>query len=94
MQECWFIFQYLRSIQPLVDEEKFKRMSKLAKEFSSGIGKKLQRYLFLKSWWSTNYVSYKNHSQAYSLKECVPKNCLFLFLDPNICCGYSKEPSQ
>lgn len=32
-------------------------MEKLAAEFEIGIGKKLQRYLILKSWWSTNYVS-------------------------------------
>ncbi|KAF6033700.1 hypothetical protein EB796_007992 [Bugula neritina] len=32
-------------------------MSKLADDFFGGIGKKLQRYLILKSWWSTNYVT-------------------------------------
>lgn len=32
-------------------------MENLAKEFESTIGSKLQRYLTLKSWWSTNYVS-------------------------------------
>lgn len=32
-------------------------MEKLAEEFENGIGVKLQRYLILKSWWSTNYVS-------------------------------------
>lgn len=32
-------------------------MEKLAKEFQQGIAVKLQRYLMLKSWWSTNYVS-------------------------------------
>lgn len=32
-------------------------MVKLAEEFENGIGVKLQRYLLLKSWWSTNYVS-------------------------------------
>lgn len=32
-------------------------MEKLAEEFEKGIGNKLQRYLILKSWWSTNYVS-------------------------------------
>lgn len=32
-------------------------MEDLAKEFESTIGSKLQRYLTLKSWWSTNYVS-------------------------------------
>ncbi|GFQ92989.1 carnitine O-palmitoyltransferase 1, liver isoform [Trichonephila clavata] len=49
--------RYLQSVKPLLDEEKHKRMQILAKEFSSGIGKKLQRYLILKSWWTTNYVS-------------------------------------
>lgn len=32
-------------------------MESLAKEFENTIGSKLQRYLILKSWWSTNYVS-------------------------------------
>ena len=31
-----------------MDDEKYTRMEGLAKEFESGIGKKLQRYLFLK----------------------------------------------
>ncbi|KAJ8922373.1 hypothetical protein NQ315_004316 [Exocentrus adspersus] len=51
------MIRYLRSVKPLLDEEKYKRMEKLAAEFENGIGKKLQRYLILKSWWSTNYVS-------------------------------------
>lgn len=49
--------RYLRSVRPLLDDENHARMTELAKEFESGIGKKLQRYLTLKSWWSTNYVS-------------------------------------
>lgn len=49
--------RYLNSVKPLLDDEKYKRMEKLATEFENGIGKKLQRYLILKSWWSTNYVS-------------------------------------
>ena len=32
-------------------------MEKLAQDFELTIGSKLQRYLVLKSWWSTNYVS-------------------------------------
>jgi hypothetical protein len=32
-------------------------MEMLVSEFQSGIGPKLQRYLILKSWWSSNYVS-------------------------------------
>ena len=40
-----------------MDDEKYKYMEKLVREFESGIGRKLQRYLFIKSWWATNYVS-------------------------------------
>ena len=49
--------RYLRSVRPLLDDENYNRMTELAKEFETGIGKKLQRYLVLKSWWATNYVS-------------------------------------
>ncbi|XP_042907721.2 carnitine O-palmitoyltransferase 1, liver isoform isoform X1 [Parasteatoda tepidariorum] len=49
--------RYLLSVKPLVDEEKYKKMEALAEDFQNGIGKKLQRYLILKSWWATNYVS-------------------------------------
>lgn len=49
--------QYLRSVRPLLDDVNYKKMENLAKEFEDGIGLKLQRYLKLKSWWSTNYVS-------------------------------------
>ncbi|KAL0116876.1 hypothetical protein PUN28_010032 [Cardiocondyla obscurior] len=49
--------RYLRSVRPLLDDENYSRMEKLANEFENGIGIKLQRYLILKSWWATNYVS-------------------------------------
>ena len=49
--------RYLRSVRPLLDDENYARMEKLANEFEKGIGVKLQRYLILKSWWATNYVS-------------------------------------
>lgn len=49
--------RYLRSVRPLLDDSNYNRMERLAKEFEQGISTKLQRYLFLKSWWSTNYVS-------------------------------------
>lgn len=32
-------------------------MTSLAINFRDGIGSKFQRYLWLKSWWATNYVS-------------------------------------
>lgn len=49
--------RYLRSVQPLLDEENFKKISQEAEDFKNGVGKKLQRYLILKSWWSSNYVT-------------------------------------
>ncbi|XP_039309848.1 carnitine O-palmitoyltransferase 1, liver isoform-like isoform X1 [Solenopsis invicta] len=51
------IKRYLKSIRPLLDDENYARMEKLASEFQNGIGVKLQRYLVLKSWWATNYVT-------------------------------------
>lgn len=49
--------RYLRSVQPLNDEEAFKRLQRLATEFKKGPGRRFQRYLWLKSWWAPNYVS-------------------------------------
>ncbi|XP_033222790.1 carnitine O-palmitoyltransferase 1, muscle isoform [Belonocnema kinseyi] len=49
--------RYLRSVRPLLDDENYIRMERLASEFKNGIAVKLQRYLILKSWWSSNYVS-------------------------------------
>uniref|UniRef100_A0A8C3JPY7 carnitine O-palmitoyltransferase n=1 Tax=Calidris pygmaea TaxID=425635 RepID=A0A8C3JPY7_9CHAR len=49
--------RYLESVRPLMDDEKFKRMEGLAKDFAYNLGPRLQWYLKLKSWWATNYVS-------------------------------------
>lgn len=49
--------RYLRSVRPLLDDATYEKVEKEADDFEKGIGKKLQRYLILKSWWSTNYVS-------------------------------------
>lgn len=49
--------QYLRSVRPLLDDDAYANMEKLAKEFESTVGGRFQMYLMLKSWWSTNYVS-------------------------------------
>jgi len=49
--------RYLLSVRPLLTDSEYSRMEKLASEFQNGIGRKLQRYLILKSWWATNYVS-------------------------------------
>lgn len=44
-------------MRPLVDDKNYARLEQLALDFENGIGSKLQRYLILKSWWSSNYVS-------------------------------------
>ncbi|XP_041987683.1 carnitine O-palmitoyltransferase 1, liver isoform [Aricia agestis] len=49
--------RYLQSVRPLLDDEKYERVVRLADEFERTIAVKLQRYLILKSWWSSNYVS-------------------------------------
>ncbi|CAG4962324.1 unnamed protein product [Parnassius apollo] len=49
--------RYLISVRPLLDDENYKRVERLAKEFEETIAVKLQRFLVLKSWWSSNYVS-------------------------------------
>ena len=49
--------RYLESVRPLMNDEEFKRMEGLAKDFAFNLGPRLQWYLKLKSWWATNYVS-------------------------------------
>ena len=49
--------RYLRSIKPLLDDATYKKTEREAREFENGLGRKLQWYLLLKSWWSSNYVS-------------------------------------
>ncbi|XP_043083658.1 carnitine O-palmitoyltransferase 1, liver isoform isoform X1 [Puntigrus tetrazona] len=49
--------RYLESARPLMDDEQYKRMEGLAKEFEKNLGPRLQWYLKLKSWWASNYVS-------------------------------------
>ncbi|XP_066154016.1 carnitine O-palmitoyltransferase 1, liver isoform isoform X1 [Euwallacea fornicatus] len=51
------VTRYLKSVRPLLDDSAHAKMVTLAAEFENGIGRKLQRYLVLKSWWSSNYVS-------------------------------------
>lgn len=49
--------RYLRSVRPLLDDAQYEKVKQDAQSFQDGIGKKLQRYLMLKKWWATNYVS-------------------------------------
>uniref|UniRef100_A0A2K5ZFV5 Carnitine O-palmitoyltransferase 1, muscle isoform n=1 Tax=Mandrillus leucophaeus TaxID=9568 RepID=A0A2K5ZFV5_MANLE len=51
------IWAYLESVRPLLDDEEYYRMEMLAKEFQNKTAPRLQKYLVLKSWWASNYVS-------------------------------------
>ncbi|MBN3321161.1 CPT1A palmitoyltransferase, partial [Atractosteus spatula] len=51
------IARYLESVRPLLDDEQYKQMESVANEFKKDPAPKLQKYLILKSWWATNYVS-------------------------------------
>ncbi|KAK1878216.1 Carnitine O-palmitoyltransferase 1 liver isoform [Dissostichus eleginoides] len=51
------IWVYLLSARPLLTDEGYERMTKLAAQFENNLGNRLQRYLKLKALWATNYVS-------------------------------------
>uniref|UniRef100_A0A8C4HQS6 Carnitine O-palmitoyltransferase 1, muscle isoform n=1 Tax=Dicentrarchus labrax TaxID=13489 RepID=A0A8C4HQS6_DICLA len=51
------IQRYLESVHPLLDSEQYKQMEILSNDFKESKAAHLQRYLILKSWWATNYVS-------------------------------------
>ncbi|XP_032201635.1 carnitine O-palmitoyltransferase 1, muscle isoform [Mustela erminea] len=51
------IQRYLESVRPLLDDAEYYRMETLAKDFQEKTAPRLQKYLVLKSWWATNYVS-------------------------------------
>ncbi|KAF6268824.1 carnitine palmitoyltransferase 1B [Rhinolophus ferrumequinum] len=51
------VWAYLESVRPLLNDEDYYRKEKLAKEFQEKTAPRLQKYLILKSWWATNYVS-------------------------------------
>ncbi|XP_012716041.2 carnitine O-palmitoyltransferase 1, muscle isoform isoform X1 [Fundulus heteroclitus] len=51
------IQRYLESVRPLLDSEQYNQMEMLASDFKETEAAQLQRYLILKSWWATNYVS-------------------------------------
>ncbi|XP_060135292.1 carnitine O-palmitoyltransferase 1, muscle isoform [Zootoca vivipara] len=51
------IERYLESVRPLLDTDKYDDMEALALDFQLSLAPRLQKYLILKSWWATNYVS-------------------------------------
>ncbi|XP_038045521.1 carnitine O-palmitoyltransferase 1, liver isoform-like [Patiria miniata] len=51
------IRQFLESMKPLLDKEEYETLQKQAKHFKKTVGPKLQRLLYLKSWWASNYIT-------------------------------------
>ena len=51
------IRRYLLSVRPVLNDEDYADVVRLSEEFLKSIASRLQRYLVLKSWWSSNYVT-------------------------------------
>lgn len=51
------IARWLTSVRPVVSDAEYARLDVLSAEFLRGPGPRLQRYLKLKSWWASNYVT-------------------------------------
>jgi len=51
------VARYMKSVKHLKTEDEYLDLKNSAEEFCSGVGKRAQWYLVLKSWWSYNYVS-------------------------------------
>ncbi|CEG45495.1 choline carnitine o [Plasmopara halstedii] len=51
------IQRYLKSVHPLLAPDEYEEVVQMANEFVRKEGPKLQFYLYLKSWWSSNYVT-------------------------------------
>ncbi|KAM6897668.1 carnitine O-palmitoyltransferase 1, liver isoform 2-T2 [Xenentodon cancila] len=51
------IKRYLESVRPVMNDAEYERMTKLAADFQSSFGNRLQWYLKLKALWASNYVS-------------------------------------
>lgn len=44
-------------MRPLLNDEEYGELVELSEKFRKGIGRRLQRYLVIKSWLSINYVT-------------------------------------
>ncbi|XP_062276062.1 carnitine O-palmitoyltransferase 1, liver isoform isoform X1 [Scomber scombrus] len=49
--------RHLESVRALMDDDEFEQMKELTIDFEKNLGPRLQWYLKLKSWWTSNYVS-------------------------------------
>lgn len=90
------IQRYLRSIKPLrATEEQYKDIEKKAIEFQNGIGKKLQLYLYLKSWLASNYVSDWWEEFVYlRARSPLMVNSNYYGIDALLVCPTDKQTSR
>ncbi|RLN90261.1 hypothetical protein BBJ28_00016867 [Nothophytophthora sp. Chile5] len=51
------VSRYLKSVHPLLSPKEYAEAEQMADEFMKKEGPKFQFYLYLKSWWSANYVT-------------------------------------
>jgi carnitine O-palmitoyltransferase 1 len=50
--------KHLASMKPIcADQDRYDQWKRLSKEFEEGLGRKLHFYLYLKSWWASNWVT-------------------------------------
>lgn len=49
--------RYLDTVRPLLDDDRYNQMKELVTDFETTIASRLQRFLIVKSWWSSNYVT-------------------------------------
>lgn len=49
--------KHLETMKPITTEKEYNELVDLSEKFRKGIGRRLQRYLIIKSWLSTNYVT-------------------------------------
>lgn len=76
--------QYLESVRPLMDDAQYERMAKLAAEFESSLGNRLQWYLKLKALWASNYVSL-NVNVLYQTAQRTFKIPLTMYIFLSFC---------
>lgn len=90
------IERYLRSIKPLCDSDQhYKDIEEKALKFKNGIGKKLQMYLHLKSWMSTNYVSDWWEEYVYlRARSSLMVNSNYYGIDAIMVCPTDRQTSR
>ncbi|KAK3853986.1 hypothetical protein Pcinc_039499, partial [Petrolisthes cinctipes] len=85
----------LDSLKPLCSEEELKNYAKQANHFESTIGPRLQRFLYLKSWWAPNYVSDWWEKYVYLMSRCpLLNNSNYYALDHYIWCPTNRQVSR